>query len=93
MRVLSYDEAAGRAGIVRRSLERLIAIGEGPAVVHVSARRRGVIEADLEHWLLSRRRATPGVSAPYEPAALDKLAPANISKPKRSISDTRPETI
>ncbi len=59
MRVLSYDEAAERAGIVRRSLERLIANGEGPSIIHVSARRRGILEADLENWLLSRRRASP----------------------------------
>jgi hypothetical protein len=59
-RVLSYDEAAGRAGFVRRSLERLIAKGEGPAVVHVSQRRRGILEHDLEAWLLSRRKAPPG---------------------------------
>ena len=59
MKVLSYDEAATRAGIVRRSLERLIAEGEGPAVIHISQRRRGVLESDLEQWLLSRRRAAP----------------------------------
>lgn len=40
MHVLFYDEAARRAGIVRRSLERLIAEGEGPAVIHISQRRR-----------------------------------------------------
>lgn len=60
MKVLSYDEAAARAGIVRRSLERQIAKGEGPSVVHVSMRRRGILEGDLEKWLLSRRRAAPG---------------------------------
>jgi predicted DNA-binding transcriptional regulator AlpA len=63
MQVLSYDEAAARAGIVRRSLERLISRGEGPSIVHISARRRGVIEDDLERWLLSRRRAASGDAA------------------------------
>ena len=63
MRVFVYDEAAGRANIVRRTLERLIAVGEGPSTVHVSPRRRGVLEADLEKWLLSRRRAAPGEKA------------------------------
>lgn len=62
-RVLSYDEAAGRAGFVRRSLERLIAKGEGPAVVHVSERRRGILEHDLEAWLMARRHAPPGEQA------------------------------
>jgi hypothetical protein len=66
-RVLSYDEAAGRAGFVRRSLERLIAKGEGPAVVHVSQRRRGILEHDLESWLLTRRHAPPGETAAEPP--------------------------
>ena len=60
MRVLPYTEAASRAGSARRSLERLIANGEGPAIVHISPRRRGILETDLEKWLLSRRRAAPG---------------------------------
>jgi len=63
MQVLSYDEAAKKAGIVRRSLERLLARGEGPAVVHISVRRRGVLESDLNEWLLSRRRPAPGEKA------------------------------
>ncbi len=58
--ILSLKQAAERAGIVRRSLERLIANGEGPSVVHITTRRRGVLEADLDNWLLSRRRAAPG---------------------------------
>jgi predicted DNA-binding transcriptional regulator AlpA len=62
MHVISYREAAERAGIVRRSLERLIAKGEGPAVVHISTRRRGILESDFERWLLSRRRPAPGES-------------------------------
>jgi hypothetical protein len=62
MQVLSYDEAAKRADLVRRSLERLISQGQGPAVVHISVRRRGVLENDLNEWLLSRRHPTPGAS-------------------------------
>jgi hypothetical protein len=60
MQVLSYNEAAARAGIVRRTLERLISIGEGPATIVLSARRRGVLDDDLEKWLLKRRRPAPG---------------------------------
>jgi predicted DNA-binding transcriptional regulator AlpA len=63
-RVLSYDEAAGRAGFVRRTLERLIAVGDGPAVIELSARRRGILESDLEAWLLGRRRPAPGAAMP-----------------------------
>jgi len=58
-RVLSYDEAAGRAGFVRRTLERLISVGDGPAVINLSVRRRGILESDLENWLLGRRLPPP----------------------------------
>jgi hypothetical protein len=71
MQVLSYDEAAKKAGLVRRSLERLLARGEGPAVIHISIRRRGVLETDLNEWLLARRHAPPGETAskPDKPEA------------------------
>jgi len=69
MRVLSYDEVAGRAGIVRRTLERLISEGKGPAIVHISKRRRGVLEADCDSWLLSRRRPAPGEKPSDKPEA------------------------
>jgi predicted DNA-binding transcriptional regulator AlpA len=59
MQVLSYNEAAARAGIVRRTLERLISVGEGPATIELSARRRGILDRDLETWLPSRRRPAP----------------------------------
>ena len=59
MQVLSYNEAAAKAGIVRRTLERLISVGEGPATVELSARRRGILETDLDDWLLKRRRPPP----------------------------------
>ncbi len=70
MRVLRYEEAAERAGLVRRSLERLISAGEGPSVVHVSQRRRGILEEDLNKWLLARRR-----QAPREKSGLHKNSP------------------
>jgi predicted DNA-binding transcriptional regulator AlpA len=60
VQVLSLDQAAFRAGIVRRTLERLLAEGTGPAKVQVSKRRVGILESDLERWLASRRRAAPG---------------------------------
>lgn len=60
MKVLNYYEAAERAGIVRRTLERMISLGEGPATVEVSKRRRGVLDVDLDAWLLTRRRPAPG---------------------------------
>jgi hypothetical protein len=60
MKVLSLLDAAQRAGVARRTLERLIATGIGPATICVSSRRVGVLEQDLEAWLLSRRKAPPG---------------------------------
>jgi len=63
MRVLNYEEAAGRMGVVRRSLERLISRGEGPAIIHLGQRRRGILESDFENWLLSRRHASPGAAS------------------------------
>jgi predicted DNA-binding transcriptional regulator AlpA len=63
MQVLSLDQAAYRAGIVRRTLERMLAEGTGPEKVQISKRRVGIIEADLERWLTSRRRPVPGQDA------------------------------
>ena len=62
MQVLSYDEAAARLGIVRRTLERLLSLGEGPAVIKISARRRGILDEDLTAWLMGRRRTAPGTA-------------------------------
>jgi hypothetical protein len=60
MQVLTFDEAAKRASLTRRSIERLLSIGEGPAVVSLGKRRRGILDCDLENWLLTRRRLPPG---------------------------------
>ena len=60
LKVLNFDVCADTADLSRRHFERLIAGGEGPAIVHVSKRRRGVLDVDLEKWLLSRRHAAPG---------------------------------
>jgi hypothetical protein len=60
MEILSFDEAAKRCGVVRRTLERLISVGEGPAIVRISARRRGIIDYDLDEWAQGRRIPRPG---------------------------------
>jgi hypothetical protein len=62
MQVISFNEAAKRADLVRRTLERLISIGEGPPVIHLSERRRGILETDFHEWLLARRHPAPGAS-------------------------------
>jgi hypothetical protein len=38
----------------------MVAIREGPATIELSARRRGILDRDLETRLLSRRRPAPG---------------------------------
>jgi excisionase family DNA binding protein len=56
--VYTYDEAAKLIGVARRTLERLIALGEGPAVIELSPRRRGILESDLISWLHKHRRVS-----------------------------------
>ena len=63
MQVLSFDQAAARTNLCRRSLERLIAQGKGPEIIELSKRRRGVLEADFERWIAARRRPAPGEAA------------------------------
>jgi predicted DNA-binding transcriptional regulator AlpA len=69
MQILDYDAAAKRIGLVRRSLERLISTGEGPAVIHLGKRRRGIADTDLDAWIRARRHAPPGESAETSPKA------------------------
>jgi hypothetical protein len=64
MQVLTFDEAAKRATLTRRSLERLFAVGEGPTVITLGKRRCGVLDVDLDHWLMSRCRPAPGEPEP-----------------------------
>lgn len=59
-RVLRLQDAADASGICKRTLQRYIADGTGPSTVALSARAVGVLESDLNDWLLSRRRAAPG---------------------------------
>lgn len=67
MKVLDYNEAAKRGKITRRTLERQIADGVGPATIQLSKRRVGIFESDFEAWLLKRRRPAPGQDAEANP--------------------------
>lgn len=58
--VLTLTEAAKRAGVNLRTLERLRSVGEGPPILHLTVKRRGVLASDLDAWVLSRRRVPPG---------------------------------
>jgi hypothetical protein len=62
--VYSYSEAAKLVGVARRTLERLIALDEGPAIIELSPRRRGILESDLINWLDKHRRGPPTPGAP-----------------------------
>lgn len=59
-RVRTLKETARDAGVSMRTLYRLFEVGEGPAVVFISERRRGVLDGDFDSWLMSRRRPAPG---------------------------------
>jgi predicted DNA-binding transcriptional regulator AlpA len=59
MKVLTIAESATTAGLSRRHFERLIAQGEGPGIIRLSTRRVGVLQDELEQWVLARRVAPP----------------------------------
>jgi hypothetical protein len=56
MQVLGLDEAAKRADVTRRTLERQIALGKGPPIVKLTDWKVGILESDFNDWLLSLRR-------------------------------------
>jgi hypothetical protein len=43
-----------------RGLQRKISLGQGPPIVHLSPRRRGVIRRDRKQYYRSLRRFPPG---------------------------------
>jgi len=65
--VYSYNQAAAITGLARRTLERLIALGEGPAIIELSPRRRGILASDLRDWVQRRRRSPPGEPSDRSP--------------------------
>lgn len=60
-RILHKDDAAARAGISTRTLDRLEEEGEGPPRVRLGKRRIGYWETDLIAWL--RARTSPAKQA------------------------------
>ena len=60
MQLITRKQAAERAAISLRHLERLLACGEGPAVVRLGARRVAISETDFASWIMSRRQTPPG---------------------------------
>jgi hypothetical protein len=71
---------ARETGISISTLNRQIASGDGPAVVALSARRKGIRRRDRREWL-SRRTRSPGITCP--PAGSAKvITDPTASKPK-----------
>ncbi len=63
MHILNLNQAADRSGVTRRTLERLISLGEGPTLVRVSVGRVGVLESDLNDWIIAHRHPSPCMSS------------------------------
>jgi predicted DNA-binding transcriptional regulator AlpA len=63
MRLITKREAARRATLSLRSLERRLAEGIGPAIIRIGPRRVGIDEGDFEAWLASLRSPAPGEPA------------------------------
>jgi hypothetical protein len=82
--VYSYNEAAAIARVARRTLERMIALGEGPAIIELSPRRRGILESDLISWLHKHRRCASSRGEPCAAGATSTGAAviANASIPR-----------
>jgi predicted DNA-binding transcriptional regulator AlpA len=65
-RVLKDEEAAQRAGVHKRTWQRLRRAGKGPRRIQISDRCSGTLEADFDDWLESRREPAPAVHATRE---------------------------
>jgi hypothetical protein len=93
--VYTYNEAATITGVARRTLERLIAVGEGPAIIELSPRRRGILESDLINWLRKHRRASPGrceLRAAATPAASGATSTGAAAATSTSIPRPRADS-
>jgi excisionase family DNA binding protein len=60
MQLITRKQAADRAAISLRHLERLIGCGEGPAIIRLGTRRVAISETDFDAWIASRRHGPPG---------------------------------
>lgn len=60
MNISTLNQFAARAKISRRHLDRLMSTGEGPPVIELGRRRKGIADDDGDAWLRSRRVVPPG---------------------------------
>jgi predicted DNA-binding transcriptional regulator AlpA len=55
MKILSIGEATTALGVSGPTFWRMMKSGDGPPIIQLSARRKGVIESDLLAWARSRQ--------------------------------------
>jgi hypothetical protein len=53
--ILDFEECSDRLDVCLRTFRRAIERGEGPPVVMITERRRGVLQSDFMAWIKSRR--------------------------------------
>jgi hypothetical protein len=53
--ILDFEECSDRLDVCLRTFRRAIDRGEGPPVVWITERRRGVLASDFMGWIKSRR--------------------------------------
>jgi predicted DNA-binding transcriptional regulator AlpA len=81
MRLITKLEAARRATLSPRSLDRRLADGTGPALIRIGPRRVGIDESDFDAWLASRRLPAPGEPADKAAASVTETGAATTSAP------------
>jgi predicted DNA-binding transcriptional regulator AlpA len=54
-RIVSFSEAAKRAGVSPMTWVRIRRRGEAPPVVHISPHRKGHMLCDVDDWLEARK--------------------------------------
>lgn len=69
IKVLDYSECARLANLSLRTWSRIIDGPDAPPIIHITERRRGVLESDFVEWLESRRHPT---RLPSDPALTPK---------------------
>ncbi|MEX2222777.1 MAG: AlpA family phage regulatory protein [Candidatus Rokuibacteriota bacterium] len=57
-RIIRTPDAARFVGLSESSLEKLRCRGDGPAFIKIGSRAVGYLVADLDAWLVSRRRSS-----------------------------------
>jgi hypothetical protein len=84
--VLEYHECSHRLHCSLRTWARILAEGQGPPVIEISANRRGVFESDFYAWLATRRRYARGSVVP-QPAAVEEAPKPKLprGRPRKQL--------